>query len=494
LRTLTNKFKTQLTLLLLTAGALLVAGYHPFAEDAEIYLPGVERILNPGLFPVGQEFFLSHAHMTLFPNVMAVFLRVTHLPMEVGLLLWQLASIYLLLLACCQLSGLLFESARARWGGVCLVAALLTIPVAGTALYIMDQYLNPRNLAAFAGIFALTRLLEKKYVWVLFWLGFAASMHPLMWVFPASFCLLFVVMERLEIWRRRSRIEAPAVMALVFGIGLIPETSEAYHEAAIKHGYHYIQNWTWYEVAGIFAPLALFWCFGRVARGRGWANAERLRRAFVVYGVIYFAMALVFDLPPHFEALARVQPLRSLHFLYIVMFLMIGAFLGEYVLKDRVWRWLFLFVPLSAGMFLAQRALFPDDAHVELPGMAPRNPWAQAFLWVRKNTPVDAVFALNPEYMRIAGEDHVGFRCLAERSRLADDGKDNGVVSMFPPLAEKWWSQVKDQTPWENFQPQDFLRLKSKYGVGWIVVQRQAAVDGFDCAYPNNVVRVCRLP
>jgi hypothetical protein len=145
-------------------------------------------------------------------------------------------------------------------------------------------------------------------------------------------------------------------------------------------------------------------------------------------------------------------------------------------------------------MFLAQRALFPDDAHVELPGMAPRNPWAQAFLWVRKNTPVDAVFALNPEYMRIAGEDHVGFRCLAERSRLADDGKDNGVVSMFPPLAEKWWSQVKDQTPWENFQSQDFLRLKSKYGVGWIVVQRQAAVDGFDCAYPNNVVRVCRLP
>ena len=42
--------------------------------------------------------------------------------------------------------------------------ALLTIPVAGTALYIMDQYLNPRNLAAFAVIFAVARTLEKKYV------------------------------------------------------------------------------------------------------------------------------------------------------------------------------------------------------------------------------------------------------------------------------------------------------------------------------------------
>jgi len=37
----------------------------------------------------------------------------------------------------------------------------LSIPVAGTALYIMDQYLNPRNLAAFAGIFMLARTLER---------------------------------------------------------------------------------------------------------------------------------------------------------------------------------------------------------------------------------------------------------------------------------------------------------------------------------------------
>jgi hypothetical protein len=57
--------------LLLTAGALLVQGYHPFAEDAEIYLPGVEKILHPELFPVGREFFLSHASMTFFPNVVA---------------------------------------------------------------------------------------------------------------------------------------------------------------------------------------------------------------------------------------------------------------------------------------------------------------------------------------------------------------------------------------------------------------------------------------
>jgi hypothetical protein len=244
---------------------------------------------------------------------------------------------------------------------------------------------------------------------------------------------------------------------------------------------------------GIIAPLVLFWWFARIARGQQWIVLERVSRAFVVYGLIYLVAALVVDLPARFEALARLQPLRSLHFLYIVMFVVMGGLLGEYVLKDRVWRWLLLFAPLSLGMFLAQRALFPASAQVEWPGATPKNPWAQAFLWIRQNTPVNAAFALDPEYMDAAGEDEIGFRCLAQRSRLADQVKDNGVVSMFPPLAEEWWAQVQAQTPWKSFRAEDFLRLKNTYGVGWVVVQ-QPGVAGLDCAYQNSAVRVCRIP
>jgi hypothetical protein len=486
-----HKSRNLLWLLLLTLGALLVQGYHPYAEDAEIYLPGVEKILHPELFPVGREFFLSHASMTLFPNVIALSLRVTRLPMEAGLFLWHVASIFLLLLACWELSGLFFPSARARWCGVCLVAALLSLPVAGTALYIMDQYLNPRNMAAFAGIFMVVRTLEKRYLRALFWLAFAVCMHPLMWVFPFSFCLLFLVMDKLQ--GRWKRLSAAALGGLVWlGTPLSPVATPAYHEAAKRHAYHYIQNWAWYELLGIVAPLVLFWWFGGVARRRQWRMVERVSRAFMVYSLIYVAGALVVDLPARFEALARVQPLRSLHFLYIVMFVMMGGFLGEYLLRDRVWRWLVLLVPLGMGMFLAQRELFPASAHVEWPGAAPRNPWEQAFVWIRQNTPVDAVFALDPYYMDIAGEDETGFRCLAERSRLADGVKDNGVVSMFPPLAEEWWTQVQDQMPWKNFHLEDFERLKNKYGVRWVVVQQSVA--GLDCAYQNQALLVCRLP
>jgi len=492
-----ERYKTGIGLLLLTSGALLVHGYHPFAEDAEIYLPGVEKILHPELFPVGREFFAAHASLTLFPNLVAFSLRVTHSPFEAGLFLWHLASVFLLLLACWELGGKCFPSYPARWCGVALVAALLTIPVAGTALYIMDQYLNPRNLAAFAGVFAVVRVLERKFLRALAWLIFAGVVHPLMAAFAFSYCALLLVLEKSEQPAAVESQKVGAVMAAIcllpFGISLAPQTSQAYHEAALHHGFHYIQRWQWYGWLGILAPLVLFWWFSRIARLRQWHELDRMCRALMIYDLIYFLAALAVDFPVRLESLARLQPLRSLHLLYILMFLFVGGSVGEYLLKNRTWRWLALFVPLSLAMLLAQRSLFPSSAHLEWPGRAPKNAWAQAFLWVRGNTPVDALFALDPLYMELSGEDTIGFRSLAERSRLADAVKDSGAVSMFPSLADQWWTQVQALKDWKNFQEQDFSRLKTQFGVGWVVLQRSGDAN-LNCPYQNQAVRVCRVP
>ncbi len=48
--------------------------------------------------------------------------------------------------------------------------------------------------------------------------------------------------------------------------------------------------------------------------------------------------------------------------------------------------------------------------------MKPKSPWLSAFLWIRENTPKDAVFALDPKYMNEPGVDGHGFRAMAERS------------------------------------------------------------------------------
>jgi hypothetical protein len=475
---------------------MLVHGYHPYAEDAEIYLPGIERILNPQLFPFGREFFASHASLTFFPNLIALSLRSSHIPFEVGIFLWHVVSIFLLLLACWQLTGILFASNRPRWAGVGLIAALLTIPIAGTALYIMDQYLNPRNLAAFCVIFAIAAALQRKYFRAAVWVLIAASVHPLMWAFGFSLCVLSWLIDLLQANRGHVSHAATVtvgICCLPFEISPRRPASPAYHMAAMQHNFHYIGVWQWYEWLGVIGPMILLWWFYRLGIRQGRKSLSRLCGALLVYGLIFCVAALAVDLlPARFESLTRFQLLRSFHLLYMLLFLIIGGFAGEYVLKNRVWRWMVLFAPLATGMFMAQRDLFPQSAHIEWPGVSPKNPWAQAFVWVRDHTPAGAIFALDPHFMQLPGEDEIGFRCLAERSRLADGTKDGGAVSMFPPLAEEWWSQMQAQTPWKNFQLLDFARLKEKYGVAWIVVQQPVA--GIQCPYENQTVRVCQLP
>ena len=479
------KLKDFFLLLLLTFGALLVHGYHPWAEDAEIYLPGVEKILHPELFRFNAQFFESHAHLTLFPNLIAASVRLTHLPLERTLFVWQVASIFLLLLACWDLSGKCFTDQKARWGGVSLIAALLTLPVAGTALYILDQYINPRNLVAFAAIFAISKVLDKKYVQASLFLIFAAAIHPFMSAFVFSYCALLVCIREFDL---RS---ASLACLLPFGISLDPP-SPAYHQVALSHSFHYILRWRWYEWLGVVAPIAILWWFGRIARSKQLRNLDLLCRALIVYQLIYLPPALLLSIPARFESLARFQPMRSVYLLYVLFFLFAGGLLGEYVLKNRVWRWIALFAPLCGGMFLAQRDLFPASAHVEWPGEPSKNQWVQAFEWIHDNTPQDAIFALDPHHMAIAGEDNNGFRAIAQRSMLADAGKDNGAVSMFPPMAEDWQKQVQAQSGWTQFQLQDFRRLRADYGVTWVVLQQPGAA-GLVCPYHNDAALVCRV-
>ncbi len=469
----------------LTLGTFVVHGYHPWVEDAEIYLPGVEKMMRPGLFPFFPEFFQLHAHLTLFPNLIARSVESTHLPWAWVLFLWPFASVFLLLLAGWQLSACFFRTDGARWAGVMLLAALLTLPVAGTALYVMDQYMNPRNLAASFAVFAVARTLDRKYVQAGCFLLAAFLIHPLMPCFTLSFCALLLLL------RKASPGISTAYVLLPLGFSLDPPSS-AYHQAALLHSVHYLTRWHWYEWLGALAPLAILWWFSLVARQKGNATLGLVCRALVIYGAVYFAAGLFLSIPARFEGIARIQPMRSLHLLYMIFLVVGGGLLAERVLKDRLWRWLVLFAPICVGMFVAQHALFPGSAHIEWPGVAPRNQWVQAFEWIRDNTPNNALFAMDPYYLAIPGEDHNGFRAVAQRSRLADVIKDSGAVTMFPQIADEWLTQTQDQKNWKSLQLRDLERLQTTYGVNWVLLQ-PPGLAGLQCPFHNQATMVCRL-
>ncbi len=213
----------------------------------------------------------------------------------------------------------------------------------------------------------------------------------------------------------------------------------------------------------------------------------------MMFGAFQLIVAIALMLPQSLERIRPLQPMRYLHLFYLIFIILSGGLLGQKFLRNHWLRWLVVFVPLAAGMFYAQRETYPSSAHLEWPGSTPKNPWLQAFTWIRENTPPDAYFAAGPDYMRRPGNDYHSFRALAERSVLADAVKDSAVATQVPRLSTRWLEEVEAQGGWEHFTPTDYERLKTRFGIKWVLIERPAR-EGMECPYENSALLVCRVP
>jgi hypothetical protein len=478
-----------LGLALLTVGALFVHGYHPGIEDAEIYTPGIKKLLNPSLYSFNSEFFLNHARLTLFDELIAASVRATHLPFDVMIFGWYLASIFLMLLACWRLSVECFQEPEARWAAVATVAALLTLPVAGTSLYIADQYVTSRSIVTFAVLFAVLGALKGRMIMWALWSAVALCVHPLMGALGVTYTLILWWMKRRHISLNIAYSLLPAALPV---INLNPVPSRAYQQAVSTRSYFFLLQWEWYEWLGAIAPFFLLWLIWRSSKKEPKDAVGVMSLSLIAYGWFYIALAFVLTIPVYFQGLARLQPMRSLHLLYILMFLFVGGLLGRHVLRRQPLRWIALLAPICVTMTVAQRQILPGSPHIEWPNKRPTNDWLLAFDWIRGNTPVDAIFAVDPQYMN--KDDQHGFRAIAERSRLADAVKDSGAVTMFPDslTPDHWLEQLTAESGWEHLQETDFRRLKQIYGVSWVLSERSQHLN-FACPYENHSVQVCRV-
>ena len=489
-------------LALITACAFVVMGYHPGLEDDAFYLAAIKRNLNPALFPHDADFFRLQFQATIFDKLIAFSVRLTQLPLAWVVLLWQFAAIFLLLQGCWRISRRCFAKPEAQWAAVALIAVLLTIPVTGTGINLADQYLHPRALATTAIVAAVVAVIDRRLWLAGILLAVAFLIHALMTAFGISFCaFLYWNLHTTKPWRQPA---TPAAAALAIPLRWMFEpASDAWRQAASTRSFYYLARWQWYEWLGVFAPLLLLFVCQRFLRSlkclTDGTALMPLVSALLYYGAFQMVVGLAIMFPPGFERLRPFEPMRYLHLLYLFFFLIVGGFLGSYVLNRRVYRWLLLFFPLSAGMFYAQRQMYPASPHLELPFVATDNGWLQAFAWIRQNTPVDTVFALDPHYETLPGEDYHGFRALAERSVLADYEKDGGMACRVPRLAPRWLKEVRALNGWRNFQPADFQRLRDDYGVAWVVLSRAYAqypvsdTNDMTCPYQNQEVKVCRL-
>jgi len=480
-------WKSLCILLLLSLAAVLIHGYHIGIEDQEVYLAAVNKNLNPELYPVNSVFFTEQMKSSLFIGGLAGSIRMTGLPVAWALFLWHVGSIFFVLFGCWRVATALFKSEAARWSGVLLVTVLLTMPIAGTALFLVDSYLHPRVLAAGAILLALAACLKKDWLPVGVWLVLAGLMHPLMALFGVSL-VLFAGVEIPANWQSLK----PTTTFMLLPLGLLQHPSLAWKEATLARRYYFPMQWTWYEWLGLIAPVLLVWWFSQIARQHDMPALERLAKRLVAFAGFQFVIGALMTIPPVTEQLSSFQPMRWLHIFYFLFLLMAGGLLGQFLFNRKVLRWAVFFLPLAAMMFLVQRDSFKYSDHIEWPGRAAKNPWAKAFIWSDVNTPKNAVFAIDPDYMGLHAEEGYGMRALTKRSLLAENQKDPGAATVFPDLAPEWREQVHAQRGISTFGRRQFHLLNTRYGVSWTVLPVTSTAL-LNCPYRNEAAQVCMV-
>lgn len=499
-----NRFRLRSLSLLagLAVAGILIHGYHYGFDDQCVYLPAIKKALDSGLYPFDAAFFLVQTRLGCFVDAVAATVRLTGFPLPWALLIWHFACVLFLLAGCWRMARRCFASVAGIRGSLLLVTTLLTLPVAGTFTVLCEPYLHTRALSTALLLFALADLLERRPAAAI-WLPLAGLVHPTM----ALLGLWHLAVQASPGGTRNTSspsFQPLAAAALsAFPTALLARrfadpSDPAWRAALSGRRYLFPAQWTWYELLGAFAPLLILYLYSRLAGRHGLEELARICRRLVVSGSIGVAAGLVIGLTPALLPLVPFEPLRTLHLIYLFLVLFTGGLAGE--LLPRPWKRLAaaLLVPLALGMFLAQRAELDGTPHIEWPWIAPRDDWSRAFDWIRLHTPRAALFAMNPDYLHLPGENEHGFRGLAERGQLAESAKDRAVSRNLPALAWEWRDEVRAQQGIDDFGSVQLADLRRRYGVSWLLLRkgagRAASLPALDCPYENSTLRVCRAP
>ncbi len=275
--------------LMLTILGFLAMGYHPGAEDDGVYLSAIKTDIHPQLFPHDSDFFRLQLQATVFDTWMAKFADTTHLSIAWSELLWQFLSLFLILLACRSIAARLFPERSAQWGAVALVSAMFTLPAAGTALYLVDQYLHPRAFSTMFILFAVSRILAGKRWQSVPLIVLAIVMHPLMGILGLSFCF-FSIPYGPEGVPEAGRSFQPSLHPSFHSAGYSEPPSPEWRQTLNTRSYYFLSRWEWYEWLGAIAPLFIFWMLWRIAR-----RPKRARAGSFLARRIVFTAAFSFS-------------------------------------------------------------------------------------------------------------------------------------------------------------------------------------------------------
>ena len=516
------KLKDYLIISLFTLVSPLIYGYYFGVIDHHHYLPYLNKILNPALYPADYYFSQPHFSYSPFNYFIVKFSQLTHLNLGWTHLVLYLVSLWLLYFAIYRLSSVIFKKSIVSITALTLF--LLPKWAAQIGYLTHHFYFVSRDLSLALSLIALSFIISSNWLKSAALLALATLVNPSISL-PVG--LFWLVRFLLSLKKSKQ-------------FSFLPVIQKDWLTVLQNRGtYSFPHLWKWTGWGNLFLFFSLlgtsYLVFQRKLFGKYFKPLTQFLALCLFLFVFHFVIATIIPIPK----LIQLQLLRALNYIFILSLISFAAALhqsyhskqllvklasllalvGVSLWGDHLTGWHFLAILTLPFIIILKPKLktsfkLPSfrlivfglvalhlltklliiKPQIKLPfyfhypnSLVNLDQYQSSYtlqVWAKQNTLVDSVFLIPPNLP--------GFRSFSERSIVADL-KDGGVTFYSPIYAQDWHQRMNDLKNYRQLNLTDFRNLKTKYFFNYIVVKANHQPIDLPLVFKNLEFKVYKI-
>lgn len=519
------KIKEFLIITIITFISPLLTGYYYGVLDHSHYLPYLNKLLNPYLYPVDYYFSQPHGNYSLFNYIIVYLSKITHLNLAWTHFILYFLSLWLLYIAVYYLAKIIYQQSTIGF----LAVFLFLLPKWAAQIgYMTHQfYFVSRDLSMGLSLLALSFILKQKFIVSLAMILLAAFINPSI---PIPVGILY-----LWLWFKKQKA------SFSFAFFNLTQNKSWLEILRARGTYSFPHLWRWTGWGNLVLFLSLLGTAKMVLKDKLFPRHSFILKLFLKICTGLFIFHFIISAVIPVAGLIQIQLLRSINYVFIIALITFAAtcnqlivkgprfiklltfssLLGVYCWGDHLTIWHFisiwilplaliswpkltrlkskkfshlsllitsiLLLHLSIKLLIIKPQVFlPYYFHYPNPlvNIKDYTNWFAVQLWAKEKTLIGAVFLVPPDLQ--------GFRNFSERS-IVVDVKDGGLVFYSPEYARLWSEKMTALKQYDQFTTQDFINLKNKYFFQYIIVTAKHQPLGFEKVYGNQGFLVYKI-
>jgi hypothetical protein len=468
-------------------------GYRYGVSDQAFYIPAVNRILTPGLFPRDAPLLEAQSRLMASDDIVAAVVKTTGLSLpHVAVTLYLIGLVGLIAAAAAFARGLNYS-----WWAVALLGVLLTFRhrITKTGANSLEGYMHPRQLAFAVGIASLAFVVRGRHGVAMLLVLASAVLHPTTALFFGLVVATAYGLRLTAYGRQRAVVvlslgallSMAAAWALTFGplTGRLITMDAGWLRVFSEKDYLFPAGWpidAW--LINLAYPVVIFAVWrARVRRGVDVPHERGL-----VVGLLASLVLFVASVPFTMAEVALAVQLQITRVFWILDFVAIAS-IAWWLTQSKTVAKVAIGACLVGSIARGYYLLEVDQPERKLVTIdLPDTPWMEAMRWL-ETQPSDWHVLADPGH---AWKYGISVRVGASRDTLIESVKDSAIAFYDRGIAMRVGERALDTSEYDQMSEARLRRLDEKYDLDVAVFPAGRAIN-FPLLYRNAAFAIFDL-